>query len=266
MAPAKPRKPPTSAPSSARRPRRRGPSPTAGEPLALYGRHAVLAALGNARRSFVRLLAADTGDEVIVAAATARGLRPEPADARTLDRIAGTDAVHQGVVLLARPLPPADLRTVADHARRILVLDQVEDARNVGAILRSAAAFGVDALVMQSRHAAPLNGACAKAASGALEWVPVALEVNLARTLRTLKEGGFWVAGLDGGGEVALEGFAPAPRQVLVLGAEGRGLRPLVREHCDLRLRIPIAAPVESLNVAVTAGIALCHLAGHQPA
>ena len=233
--------------------------------VTLFGRHAVLAALANPQREPIRLLAADPEDPALQAAAAGRQLTPEPATAGELQRLAGADAVHQGLVLVARSLEPADLAAIAAAGQPVLVLDQVEDPRNVGAILRSAAAFGVGGMVMQTRHAAPLNGVCAKAASGALEWVPIALEVNLARSLQTLQEAGYWVAGLDGAGEVALADFRPAERPALVLGAEGRGLRPLVRDRCDQRVRIPLRPPVESLNVAVTAGIVLCHVASAAP-
>ncbi len=258
-----------------KRPQKRASAPRRGPPsgqpsrggdrVALYGRHAVLAALANPSREPLRLLAADPEAPEVAVPAAARGLRPEAADGGTLGRHAGADAVHQGLVLLARPLPPADLLEIAATGQPILVLDQVEDPRNVGAILRSAAAFGLGGVVVQTRHAAPLNGVCAKAASGALEWVRIAVEVNLARALQTLKDEGYWVAGLDGEGEVALADFRPAARQTLVLGAEGKGLRHLIRERCDQRIRIPLAAPVESLNVAVTAGIVLHHLATTPP-
>ena len=241
-------------------------SGAAAEQVVLYGRHAVLAALANPARIPVRLLASEPTDPALAAAAAARDLSPEPLEPAVIARLAGPDAAHQGMVLVARPLPLADLMAAAETGRTILVLDQVEDARNVGAILRSCAAFGAAALVMQTRHSAPLNGACAKAASGALEWVPVALEVNLARTLDELKAQGYWVAGFAADGDLALSAFRPAQRQVLVLGAEGKGLRPLVRAGCDRLVRIPLAAPVESLNVAVTAGIALCHTASTPPA
>lgn len=231
-------------------------------PLVLYGRHAVLAALANPARPIHRVLSLDAPPPELRDAAAARRLAVEPLERGAFAALVGAEAAHQGMgaVVGALPEPDADALTHRD-AGVLVVLDQVSDARNVGAILRSAAAFGATALVMQTRHAAPLNAACAKAASGALEWVPVIHEVNLARFLTRSKGRGWWTAGLDARAETTLAEFAPAAKQVVVLGAEGRGLRPLVRERCDTTLRIPLQPPVESLNVAVSAGIALHHVA-----
>jgi 23S rRNA (guanosine2251-2'-O)-methyltransferase len=137
----------------------------------------------------------------------------------------------------------------------------VTDPRNLGAILRSAAAFGVDLVVLPERHAAPLDGACARAAAGGLDIVPVAEVVNLARTLVELKERGFTVVGLDGEAEQRLQTDPPAEPWVLVLGSEGEGMRRLVRERCDRLASLPIDPRIESLNVSVAAGIALWTLA-----
>jgi 23S rRNA (guanosine2251-2'-O)-methyltransferase len=240
----------------------RATRPATATPLILYGRHAVLAALANPARPIRRAVSLDAPTAEFVAAAAARGLTVEALERGAFAALIGAEAAHQGMGAVVDPLPePAtDALTAVDRGR-LLVLDQVTDARNVGAVLRSAAAFGATALVMQTRHAAPLNAACAKAASGALEWVPVLHAVNLARFLTQLAARGWWIAGLDGGAARTLADFTPAPKQVLVLGAEGRGLRPLVRERCDVTLNIPIRPPVESLNVAVSAGIALHHCA-----
>jgi 23S rRNA (guanosine2251-2'-O)-methyltransferase len=256
-----------------RSPRRRGrsrPSPAGADDarsLVLYGRHAVLAALANPARTVRRVVALDDAGPELAAAAADRGRRVEALARGAFDALVGAEAAHQGVGAVVDPLPEPDpTPLVRAEAGLLVVLDQVSDARNVGAVLRSAAAFGASALVMQTRHAAPLNAACAKAASGALEWVPVFHEVNLARFLTRLRGDGWWTAGLDGAAPTVLADFTPAAKQALVLGAEGRGLRPLVRERCDATVRIPLRPPVESLNVAVGAGIALHHCAARAPA
>jgi 23S rRNA (guanosine2251-2'-O)-methyltransferase len=165
---------------------------------------------------------------------------------------------HQGVALLADVLAPPSLAAVLERSGPIVVLDQVSDPRNVGAILRSAAAFGAAAVVTQDRNAPEETGALAKAASGALETVPLLRAVNVARTLIALKAAGCWVVGLDAAGGVPLAGPSLASRRVaLVLGAEGDGLRRLTRETCDELARLDMPGPMESLNVAAAAAVAL---------
>ena len=165
--------------------------------------------------------------------------------------------------MLADPLPPVPLDRALTHAEGpALVLDQVTDPRNVGAILRSAAAFGAAAVVLQDRHAPPETGALARAASGALEVVPVVREVNLARAIRHLQDRGAWVMGLAGEAKRTLAEAKPSGRRAaLVLGAEGGGLRRLQRETCDELVRLPMATEVESLNVAAAAAVALYEIA-----
>jgi 23S rRNA (guanosine2251-2'-O)-methyltransferase len=215
----------------------------------------VVAALANPRRQLRRLLATQE------AAATlpTTELRPEPTDRLALDRLL-PGAVHQGLALLAEPLaePSLDeLIAATDQDSLFIVLDQVTDPHNVGAILRSAAAFGVAAVILQERHSPPLTGALAKAASGAIELVPLCRVVNLARALRDLKDAGVHTVGLDSTAEGDLaEAMAPGPL-ALVLGAEGEGLRRLVGETCDRLARLPTRPPLASLNVSNAAAIAL---------
>jgi 23S rRNA (guanosine2251-2'-O)-methyltransferase len=177
------------------------------------------------------------------------------------------DAVHQGAALLTEPLTPLVLeQAIARSDGPVLLLDQVTDPRNVGAILRSAAAFGAACVVMQDRNAAPETGALARAASGALELVPIAREVNLSRAIVSLQRAGFWVLGLAGEAKQTLAQAAPRDRRVaLVLGAEDAGLRRLQRETCDELVRLPIAPGVESLNVAAAAAVALYELVRDNP-
>jgi 23S rRNA (guanosine2251-2'-O)-methyltransferase len=182
------------------------------------------------------------------------------AEAPDLGRLVPNDAPHQGVVIEVEPLDEVwldDLLTEAPERALLLVLDQVTDPHNVGAILRSAAAFGAIGIVTQDRHSPPESGVVAKAASGALERVPWARVVNLARALEEIGDAGFWRIGLTGGAEIDLkEALGPA-RVALVLGAEGTGLRPNTRDHCDALARLPISDAVESLNVSNAAAVAL---------
>ena len=236
----------------------------------LYGTHAVVAAVANHRR-IVRRLVADNDDGLArLADAVAKAGTPRPAperlDRRALLSLLPPDAVHQGVAARVDALPPLSLDTVAEGAgpaTRIVVLDHVTDPRNVGAVLRAAAAFNAAGVVIQDRHGPPETSVLAKAASGALETVPLVRVVNIARTLRALADLGFRAVGLDAAAEPALAKADLRGPLALVLGAEGSGLRRLVAEACDTRARIPIARGVDSLNVATAAAIALYEAARH---
>jgi len=182
------------------------------------------------------------------------------ADAADLGRLVPHDAPHQGVVIDVAPLEDVWLDEVIANAAEpalLVVLDQVTDPHNVGAILRSAAAFGAIGIVTQDRHSPPESGVIAKAASGALERVPWARVVNLARSLEEMAQAGFWRIGLSGDVELDLKDALGPPRVALVLGAEGAGLRQNTREHCDSLARLPISDAVESLNVSNAAAVAL---------
>jgi len=223
----------------------------------LWGRHAVAAALDNPARSVVKAWA--TRD----AAQSMQFPKDVPvtlADVADLGRLVPGDAPHQGVVVEVEPLEEVWLdeltADVADDAV-LLVLDQVTDPHNVGAILRSAAAFGAIGIVTQDRHSPPESGALAKAASGALETVKWVRTVNLARALEEIAEAGFWRIGLTGDAQMELKEALGPKRVALVLGAEGPGLRPNTREHCDALARLPITEAVESLNVSNAAAVAL---------
>ncbi len=243
----------------------RGPEAPRGQAPAgtiwLYGLHPVAAALANPQRRLRRLVLTEEGETALAAQ-----LPPpwpqvhERLERARLDQLLGRDAVHQGMAVLADPLPQPPLTAILERRGPILVLDQVTDPRNVGAILRSAAAFGVAGVIVQDRHAPEETGALARAASGALETMPMIRAVNLARTLVALKAAGLWVVGLAAG-QTPLRGTALAERRVaLVLGAEGEGLRRLTRDTCDELAGLAMTGIMESLNVSSAATVALYEL------
>lgn len=286
--PSPPRSPPHPAPGTpARRPRQVKPKLRPGSepaqptragrgdrgrwanPALLYGWHAVAAALGNPRRRIrtlwctadqetpIRELLGDRPD-----AASSPAPQPQVTDRAAIAAMLPEGAVHQGVAARADPLPEPALEEVLEDHREdptavFVVLDQVTDPQNVGAILRSVAAFGAVGLIMQDRHAPPLTGALAKAASGAVDVVPVVRVVNVARAITRLRAGGYWCVGLAEQTETELAEVDLSGRAALVLGAEGTGLRRLTRETCDQLVRLPTRPPIGSLNVSVAASVAL---------
>lgn len=224
----------------------------------LWGRHAVEAALKNPNRRHRKLWATRDGIESL------DGELPpdfpvEYADVTDLARLVAKDAPHQGLVLECEPLDDIFLDEVLDAEanRPLVILDQVTDPHNVGAILRSAAAFGAAAIITQDRHAPPESGVVAKSASGALEVVPWVRVVNLARALDEMAEAGYWRIGLTGAADATLAEALPAGPVALVLGAEGEGMRHNIEAHCDALAKLPISRTIESLNVSNAAAIAL---------
>lgn len=217
--------------------------------------------MGNPARRLRRLVVTEDAE----ASLTQKVPQPWPLTAERvergrLDHLLGRDIAHQGVALLADPLAPPSLQSVLDRNGPLIVLDQVTDPRNVGAILRSAAAFGAAAVITQDRNAPEETGALAKAASGALETMPLLRAVNIARTLIALKAANVWCIGLDASG-APLSGPGFAGRRVaLVLGAEGEGMRRLTRETCDEVAGLTIQGGVDSLNVSAAAAVALYEL------
>lgn len=224
----------------------------------LWGRHPVEAALKNPERSHRKLWATREAIETLDGELPA-DFPVEYADVQDLARLVAKDAPHQGLVLECAALEAPFLGDIADGdpARPIVLLDQVTDPHNVGAILRSAAAFGAAAIVTQDRHAPPESGVLAKSASGALETVPWVRVVNLARALDELAEAGYWRIGLAGEADATLAHSLSAGPIALVLGAEGDGLRHNIAQHCDTLARLPITSAIESLNVSNAAAIAL---------
>ena len=228
----------------------------------MYGLHAARAALSNPRRAVRRAVVTDRSQAEL--GTSLRGLDSVTVAApEAVSRLVPSGAVHQGVALLCEPLPPLDLEEIVEAAagpRLVAVLDQITDPQNEGAILRSAAAFGVAAVVVQDRHAPPESGALAKAASGGLDLVPRVTVVNIARALEELGRLGFYRIALAADGDNALRDAAPPGDLAIVLGAEGTGLRRLVRERCDASAFIPMGGTMESLNVSNAAAIAFYEL------
>ena len=243
-----------------------GPPGGAGGGDWIWGRHAVTAALANpARAPFKRLLATVEAQKTLQADPTSRalltaaGLTAEITGSNEIARLLPQGSVHQGLALSATALEPLGLEDVADPAHGILVmLDQVTDPQNVGAVFRSAAAFGARGVILQDRHAPGFSGAMVKAAAGAIELVPEVRVVNLNRALERLSDLGWRTVGLAGEATADLaDALIPPMPTVLVLGSEGEGLRRLVGEHCDVLARIPMPGGFESLNVSAAAAVAL---------
>ena len=223
-----------------------------------YGRHAVLAALANPERTVRKIW----GTREALSALDLPPVIPITyADVADLGRLVPGDAPHQGLVAEVEPLEEIWLGDLlqqgADDRRPLIVLDQVTDPHNVGAILRSAAAFDALGIVTQDRHAPPESGTVARAASGALETVPWVRVVNLARALEEIAEAGFWRVGLTGHAKGTLAEVMGEARIALVLGAEGEGMRQNTEAHCDELAKLPISPKVESLNVSNAAAVAL---------
>ena len=236
----------------------------------LYGFHAVHEAWLNPQRDIQALYItpqAQKGFEETIKQAEQKNLqRPAPSvvDRQQLEKMLPKGAVHQGLALACRPLEDLFLQDLIIQAEArdrtvLLMLDQVTDPHNVGAIIRSACALGANGMIMQKKHAPELAGVLAKTASGAVEHLPVACETNLSRAIEDLKEHGFFVYGLDEHGAQSIADITPQPKEkiVLVLGAEGSGLRRLVKENCDALVRLPTREPIASLNVSNAAAIAL---------
>lgn len=240
----------------ARRDRDRGGNKGGDGPVVLYGWHTVVMALANPARRIRRLLLTEN---------VARRLADEKIDTRVtpdivhpgdIDRRLGQDAVHQGLLAEADPLPGLHLDELAQDGI-VLVLDQITDPHNVGAILRSAAAFGVKAIVTTGRHSPEATGVLAKSASGALELVPIVEVPNLHRALGEMNDAGFLTVGLDSEGQTDLGAVPLHAPLALVLGAEGKGLRQLTRETCSIVARMDMPGAIKSLNVSNAAAIAL---------
>ena len=226
------------------------------EPAIIYGWHSAVAALQNPQRRIHRMLATRNALTRLAAEHKARDL-PQPVEAREIERLTGPEAVHQGIALTADPLPEYGIDDVGEK-NLLMVLDQVTDPRNVGAIIRTAAAFGGVPVIVTERHGPAESGVLTKAASGGLEHVPLVRVKNLARALDRLAEMDYLRLGLESDTPKVLEPPAPGTKTAVVLGAEGKGLRRLTREKCDQMVRLDIpGGAIASLNVSNAAALAL---------
>ncbi len=235
----------------------------------LFGRHAVKAAILNKKRECLQLFATEkTMDEAraLISAREAISHIPLTISSAASDRFAlsvGNDSPHQGLILEVAPLPSADLYGLSPMTGQkniILMLDQVTDPQNVGACLRSAAAFGARAVITQDRNSPSETGSLARASQGGLEMVPWVRTSNLSTALDALKDMGYWHVGLDGDSDTSIRDVDMGDNIVLVMGSEGKGLRPLVTKHCDMTAKITMSDRVESLNISNAAAIALYEL------
>jgi len=231
------------------------------EQLIIYGRHAVLSALKNPKRQIQKLLiTADNKNEV-----EPLNINFSVIDKKEFEKILPKDAVHQGFALYCNRLETYDIEdliALAENKNRchILILDQVTDPQNIGAIIRSCAAFETLGLVVQDKNSPLESGAMDKASAGTIEFVPVARVTNLSRAIEKLKDAGFWVMGMDGYAETTIDKINKSGKTAIVMGSEGKGMRRLVQENCDSSVKLPISPNVESLNVSTAAAIALYEL------
>ena len=231
--------------------------------LIIYGRHAVLSALKNPKRRIQKLLI--TAENRAEIEKISPSLPFSIIDKKEFNKILSEDAVHQGFALYCARLESydiADLIEMAKDKKRccILILDQVTDPQNIGAIIRSCAAFNTLGLVVQDKNSPLESGAMDKAAAGTIEFVPIARVTNLSRTIETLKENGFWIMGMDGYAETTIDKINKEGKIAIVMGSEGKGMRRLVQENCDSSVKLPISPNVESLNVSTAAAITLYEL------
>ena len=240
-------------------------TPASSQALWIYGYHAVSAALKNSNRMAKRVLFLhDILDQVEPLFAHI-DIKAEPASRDQITKVLPPGAVHQGIAALMSPLPNISLEDICRDARilpnaLVVVLDRVSDPQNIGAIIRSASVFGAMAVIIQDRNAPQITGVIAKTASGGIEHVPLVRVINLSRAMETLKKNGFWCIGLDSEATTDLEQVKRSSHSVLVLGAEGAGLRRLVREKCDELVRIQGTGGLTSLNVSNAAAVALYEL------
>lgn len=231
--------------------------------LILYGRHAVLSALKNPRRKVSKLLCTkENADEI---RRTAPDIPLQIVERKEIDKLLPTEAVHQGFALFCSELPPVAIENIITMAENqenchVLILDQVTDPQNIGAIIRSAVAFNTLALIVQDKNSPAETGSMAKASAGMIEFLPICRVTNLSRALEQLKDAGFWTIGMDGYAQTTVDKLKKGGKNAIIMGSEGKGMRRLVEENCDITVKLPMNKKVESLNVATAAAIMLYEL------
>lgn len=231
--------------------------------LILYGRHAVLSALKNPRRKVSKLLCTkENADEI---RRTAPDIPLQIVERKEIDKLLPTEAVHQGFALFCSELPSVaieDIIAMAENQENchVLILDQVTDPQNIGAIIRSAVAFNTLALIVQDKNSPAETGSMAKASAGMIEFLPICRVTNLSRALEQLKDAGFWTIGMDGYAQTTVDKLKKGGKNAIIMGSEGKGMRRLVEENCDITVKLPMNKKVESLNVATAAAIMLYEL------
>ncbi len=231
----------------------------------LYGRHPVMAVLNNKNRRISKILCTKDNFDELKAVCLQNNINPgllNTVDKKEIDRILPRDAVHQGFAVYCSELEDYSLEDIcimADEKSRchVLVLDQVTDPQNIGAIIRSCVAFDALALILQDKNSPAETGAMAKASAGTIENLPICRVTNLSRAIQQLKEAGFWTIGMDGYATTYIDEIDKSGKTAIVMGSEGKGLRRLVEESCDTTVKLPISDKVESLNVSTAAAIAL---------
>ena len=236
--------------------------------LILYGRHAVLAALQNPERKIRKLMC--TADNAREISQKFPNIPLVTVDKKEIDKLLPNDCVHQGLALFCSPLQGMSIEELCSRAERVenarvIILDQVTDPQNIGAIIRSCAAFGALALIVQDKNSPLESGAMAKAAAGTMEFLPMVRVTNLARAVEILKKHGFWVWGMDGYAQTTIDKADKSGKLAVIMGSEGSGMRRLVEESCDMTVKLPISDRVESLNVSTAAAVTLYELSLKRP-
>ena len=227
--------------------------------LILYGRHAVLEALQNQKRKCSKILCTkENADEI----RRVSKVTPQIVERKEIDKLLPPEAVHQGFALFCNELPPIALEDIIEHSEalencNILFLDQVTDPQNIGAIIRSAVAFNCLALIVQDKNSPSETGSMAKASAGMIEHLPIVRVTNLARAIDELKDAGFWTIGMDGYAKTTVSELKKGGKNAIIMGSEGKGMRRLIEENCDITVKLPMNPLVESLNVSTAAAIIL---------